>query len=277
MSVDVEIICIGNELLIGKVQNTNAYWLAKQVTLVGADVRRTTVIQDLIEEIDKCIVEAIERKPQFIITTGGLGPTFDDKTLQGIAKALNRKLEVNPKALAMVKQKCIEYAEKRQLTTEVELTPPRVKMATFPEATEVVSNPIGTAPGLRVNVEGTVLFALPGVPSEMEAIFTETIAPLIKQALGNRVFCEKSMFVENLFESILTPLIDKAMADNENVYIKSHVCTNSNPIPAKRNPHIEIHLTIRAEEKEKSQAKLQKAIQELACLVKANGGKAIIE
>ena len=277
MSVDIEIICVGNELLIGKIENTNAYWLAKRATQLGANVKRTTVIQDIVEEIGSCIVEAIERKPQFIITTGGLGPTFDDKTLQGIAKALNRKLEVNSKALEMVKQKCLEYAKKQQSATTVELTPPRVKMATFPEATEIVINPIGTAPGLRVDVEGTVLFALPGVPSEMEAIFTETISPLIKQAVGHSVFCEKSMFVDNMVESYLAPLIDKAMADNEGVYIKSHVCTKSQPIPAKNKPHIEIHLTVRAEEKEKPQAKLLKAMRELASLVEANDGKAIVE
>jgi molybdenum cofactor synthesis domain-containing protein len=277
MSVKIEIISVGNELLIGKIQNTNAYWLAKQATQMGANVKRVTVIQDIIEEIGKCVLETVERKPQFIITTGGLGPTFDDKTLQGIAKALNRKLEVNPKALAMIKQKCIEYAKKRQLSSEVELTAPRVKMATFPEATEVVNNPIGTAPGLRVEVEGSVLFALPGVPLEMEAIFTETITPLIKQAVGESVFCEKSMFVDNMVESYLAPLIDKAMADNEGIYIKSHVCTNSNPIPSRNKPHIELHLTIRAKEKEKPQDKLLKAIRELASLVEANGGKAIFE
>lgn len=277
MSVDIEIICVGNELLIGKVQNTNAYWIVKQATQLGANVKRTTVIQDLIEEIDKCIIEALKRRPKFIITTGGLGPTFDDKTLQGIAKALNRKLEVNQKALAMVKQKCIEYYQKRQLSTDVELTAPRVKMATFPEETEVINNPIGTAPALRVDVEGTVLFALPGVPKEMEAIFTETIAPLIKQAADDNVFCEKSLYVDNMVESLLAPLIDKAMKGNKGVYIKSHVCTKSNPNPAKNIPHIELHLTIRAKDKEKPQTKLLKAIKELASLVEANGGVAKIE
>jgi molybdopterin-biosynthesis enzyme MoeA-like protein len=63
-------------------------------------------------------------------------------------------------------------------------------------------------------VDGVVLFALPGVPSENEAIFTQTIAPLIKQALGDRGFCEKSMFVDNMMESNLAPLIDKVMRDN---------------------------------------------------------------
>src|SRR5664280_718178 len=164
VTIDLEIICVGNELLIGKVKDTNAHYLAKQATQLGANVKRLTVIQDVVEEIAKTINEAIARKPQFIVTTGGLGPTFDDKTLQGLAKALNRKLEVNPKALEIVKQKCMEYAKKRGLPTEIELTPPRVKMATLPEKTQVVNNPIGTAPGVRVEVQGTVLFALPGVP-----------------------------------------------------------------------------------------------------------------
>jgi nicotinamide-nucleotide amidase len=277
MTVDIEVICVGNELLIGKIQNTNAYWLAKQATHLGANVKRTTVIQDIIDEISKCIREAITRKPQFIIITGGLGPTFDDKTLQGIAKALNLKLEVNPKALSIVKQKCIEYAKKSKSATSVELTAPRVKMATFPEATEVVNNPIGTAPGLRVDVDGTVLFALPGVPSEMEAIFSETIAPLIQQAVGDNVFCEKSMFVDGMVESYLAPLIDRVMTDNEVIYIKSHVCTKSNSNPAKRKPHIEIHLTTTDSLKEKPAQKLMKAMGELASLVEEKGGKAIIE
>ena len=251
MTVDIEIICVGNELLIGKIKDTNAHYLAKQATQLGANVKRVTVIQDTIEEIASCLCEAIERKPQFIVTTGGLGPTFDDKTLQGIAKALNRKLEVNPKALAMVKRKCIEYAKKRQLPTEIELTPPRVKMATLPEKTEPVNNPIGTAPGLRVDVQGTVLFALPGVPVEMEAIFNETIAPLIKQAVGSGVFCERSIFADNIMESRLVPLIDKVMSDNEGVYVKSH------PMRTENKPHVELHLTIMASQEQRPAEKHQ--------------------
>ena len=159
MTVDLEIICVGNELLIGKTINTNAHWLGKHATNLGVNVKRITVAQDIVDEIAKVICEALDRKPQFIITTGGLGPTFDDKTLEGVAKALNRKLEINEKALAMVKEKCEEYARKRQLSTITDLTPSRVKMAMLPEKTEPVSNPIGTAPGIYANIEGTILFA----------------------------------------------------------------------------------------------------------------------
>jgi nicotinamide-nucleotide amidase len=263
----MEIICVGNELLIGKTLNTNAHWLSKQVSSLGVTVKRITVVPDIVVEISNVIHEALKRKPHFIITTGGLGPTFDDKTLEGIAKALNRKLEINRKALELVKEKYVEYARKEQLSTIIELTPPRVKMATLPEKAEPISNPIGTAPGVRVDLQGTLLFALPGVPTEMESIFTETIAPMLKQVVGNSVFCERSLFVDNMMESRLAPIIDKVMSENEGVYIKSH------PLGVENKPHIEIHLTITAKDEEEPSKKLLKAARQLSSLIEENGGK----
>jgi molybdenum cofactor synthesis domain-containing protein len=266
LSADIEIICVGNELLIGKIENTNAYWLTKQITTLGANVIRITVIRDIVEEIARCILEARARRPQFIITTGGLGPTFDDKTFQGIAKALNQELVVNQEALEMVKQKCIEYAIKLQMPAEIELTPPRVKMAIFPEGTEPVINPIGTAPALFTNMDGTLLFALPGIPKEMELIFSKTIAPQIKQAVGENIFCERCIFADNIFESRLAPLIDKVMSNNVGVYVKSH------PITSKNKSQVELHLTIVANKTQKPAEKLLKAEKELRSLIESNGG-----
>jgi nicotinamide-nucleotide amidase len=271
MTLDFEVICIGNELLIGKIKDTNAHFLGKQATQLGANVMRVTVIQDNVDTIALCLREAVARKPQFIVTTGGLGPTFDDKTLQGIAAAFNRKLEVNPEALAMVERRTSEYLQKRHMPTHVELTPPRLKMATLPQKTHPVNNPIGTAPGVRVDLEGTVVFVLPGVPVEAEAIFNETIAPLLRQVGGNLVFCERSLFVDNMFESKLAPLIDKVMGDNLGVYIKSH------PIRSENKPHIEAHLTITAKPEQEPAQKLLKAAKELADLIEADGGIALVE
>ncbi len=266
MSVNIEVICIGNELLIGKIQNTNAHWLSQHVTKLGAKITRISVIQDLIPEIAQTVNEAIKRKPHLIITTGGLGPTFDDKTFQGIALALNRRLQVDQKALEMVKQKCVEYAKKSHYISEIELTPPRVKMATFPDKTNPISNPIGTAPGLCVEVAGTVLFALPGVPMEMEAIFTESIVPVIKQKVGASIFCEQSIFVYDIMESCLAPIIDSTMADNRGVYIKSHQMRTVD------KPCIELHLTILINKNQNPVEKLLKAAKMLACLIEENGG-----
>ncbi len=268
--MDLEIICVGNELLIGKTLNSNAHWLAKQATQVAVNIKRITVVQDTIEEIANIICESLLRKPKYIIITGGLGPTFDDKTLEGVAKALNRRLEVNQKALEMVKEKYAQYARARNLPVG-DMSPARVKMAILPEKTAPIRNPIGTAPGVRVDLNESVLFALPGVPSEMEAIFTESIAPLLKHAVGDRVFCENSLFVDNMMESQLAPLIDKVMCKNLGVYIKSH------PLGEENSPHIEIHLTVRARNKEKPVEKIMKAIGQLSSLIKANGGKVVLE
>ncbi|MEM3698208.1 MAG: molybdopterin-binding protein, partial [Candidatus Bathyarchaeia archaeon] len=182
------------------------------------------------------------------------------------AKALNRKLEVNEKALKMVREKYEAYAKSGKIE-KVELTPPRVKMARLPEGAEPLPNPIGTAPGVRIDVEKTFLVALPGVPSEMEAIFEESVAPLLKREAGEAVFFETSIYADNIMESSLAPLIDKTMHDNPYVYIKSH------PKGAEKKPHIEIHLSTTAKNSKTAKDRIGRAIIQLSELIKERGGK----
>ncbi len=265
MTADLEILCIGNELLIGKVVNTNASWIAKRATTLGIVVKRITVGPDEVPEIAKITLEALARKPKFIVITGGLGPTFDDKTLQGIAKALNRKLEVNPEALDMVKSKYQQYAKTRNIP-EAEMTPARVKMATLPEEAQPLTNPVGTAPGIRADVDITVLVALPGVPREMEEVFEASVAPLLREASGNVGFYEKSVFADEIMESVLAPLIDTVMHENPFVYIKSH------PKGRENHPHMELHLSTSGKEADKPQSRLEKAAELLIELIRRAGG-----
>jgi molybdenum cofactor synthesis domain-containing protein len=262
----MEIICIGNELLIGKTLNTNAQWMAKRATSLGMLVKRITIVSDDVGEIANIVREALQRKPRFIITTGGLGPTFDDKTLQGIAKALNRKLKVNENALEMVKKKYEAYVKEEKMD-KAELTPYRIKMATLPESAEPLPNPIGTAPGVIVNVEGTVLIALPGVPSEMEAIFEDSVVRLLWKEAEGVAFFERSIYVDNIMESNLAPLIGKAMHSNPYVYIKSH------PRGEEEKPHIELHFSTTAKDSEIAKKRLENAITQLSELVEKTGGK----
>ena len=264
MCGEMEILNVGNELLIGKIENTNAQWLAKQATSMSILVKRITVVRDDCDETATAIREILKRKPQFIVTTGGLGPTFDDKTLESIAKALRRKLEVNEKALQMIREKYLAYTAEtgKQIS---ELTPPRIKMATIPEKAEVIQNPVGTAPAVKIDLKETVLIALPGVPMEMEAIFNQTIAPAIKEAVGKAGFCQCSLFVE-MGESRLAPFVDQVMKDNPGVYIKSH------PITSDDSPRVELHLTMVATEVVQPDNLLALATKQLAALIKANGG-----
>ena len=122
MTHHIEIICVGNELLIGKIANTNAQWLAKRITTTGLNVTRITVASDDTTEISKIVKETLKRKPKIIITTGGLGPTFDDKTLEGIAKALNQPLKVNSEAIKMVEEKYHQYLKEGKINIFINLS-----------------------------------------------------------------------------------------------------------------------------------------------------------
>ena len=268
MAVDLEIVCVGNELLIGKVVNTNASWLCKHATFMGVNVKRITVVADDVQEMAAVFREVLARKPKFVVSTGGLGPTFDDKTLEGIAKALNRKLSVNQEALNMVKAKIREYAKTRNMP-EGEFTAPRVKMATLPEGTQPILNPVGTAPGVRVDIGGTVLILVPGVPKEMEAIFEASVVPLLRQAAGDVRFYELSIYADNIMESVLAPLIDTVMLDNPHVYIKSH------PKGRENKPHMELHLSATGKPSQNPQEKLSKAALELSGLIEKAGGEVV--
>ncbi|UCF45451.1 MAG: nicotinamide mononucleotide deamidase-related protein [Candidatus Bathyarchaeota archaeon] len=270
MTREMEIICVGNELLIGKTLNTNAQWLSKQATALGITVKRITVVADDVNEIANIVRETLRRKPRFIITTGGLGPTFDDKTLEGVAKSLKRKLAINEKALKMVSEKYEAYARKNRIKA-VELTPPRIKMATLPEKAEPIPNPVGTAPGVQLDLEETMLIVLPGVPSEMESIFDETVEGMLKQESGKGAFYEKSIYAEGVMESSLAPIIYKVMQNNPDVYIKSH------PKGRESRSYIEIHVSITARESEKSEDKLQKVIMQLSSAIGKIGGKVVVD
>jgi len=268
MSVDMEIICVGNELLIGKVVNTNASWLGKRATSLGVSVKRITVVADDVKEMASLFCEVIARKPKFIVSTGGLGPTFDDKTLEGIAKALNRKLSVNQDALNMVRAKYKEYARSRGIHGD-ELTAPKTKMAVLPEGAQPIQNPVGTAPGVRFDIGETVLVVLPGVPREMEAIFEEVVAPMLRQATGGAGFFELSIYADNIMESVLAPLIDVVMGDNPLVYIKSH------PKGRENKPHMELHLSTSGKPSKNPQERLSKAALELSGLIEKAGGEVV--
>jgi nicotinamide-nucleotide amidase len=266
MAHHIEIICVGNELLIGKTLNTNAQWLAKRITALGLSARRIMIVRDDADEISSAVREAIRRNPRFLITTGGLGPTFDDKTLEGLAKALECKLEINEEALMMVKEKYRKYAEEGKMK-KAELTPPRVKMAKLPEGAKPLSNPVGTAPGVIMEHESITIVALPGVPSEMKAIFDGSVASLLKKVAGDATFFEMSIEATGVIESEMAPLIERVMHDNPYVYIKSH------PKGAERIPRIEFHFSTTAKNSGVARKRVSKTFVQLSELIQEKGGK----
>ena len=173
-SPTAEIISVGNELLIGHTLDTNSHWIAKRFTRFGWTLQRITVLRDSLPAIRDGVTGALRRKSDLLITLGGLGPTHDDMTLKGIAIALDTRLMLNPEALAMVK------ARYSKLEASTGLTRSRRKMATLPEGAEPLPNIVGTAPGVTIKVGTIRLISLPGVPSEMKAIFTGSVIPMLR-------------------------------------------------------------------------------------------------
>ena len=238
MPCTVEMLSVGNELLLGNTVNTNAAWLAAKVTSMGSMVTRTTTVRDDLEDISKAIKEAIRRKPDFVITTGGIGPTFDDMTIKAVAKALHLRLGLNRTALKMIR----EHYARRFPDRKISLTPPRLKMALLPSGGTPLPNPVGTAPGVRLFVRRTQIFCLPGVPKEAKAIFRESVSEAIRSKAGGMVFAERWVRVQGIMESSLAPIVDSVMSQWPGIYIKSH----PRGVEGRGRPHIELHFSISA-------------------------------
>ncbi len=265
-NLNVEILCVGNELLIGKTLNTNAHWLAKRVTSSGLNVKRVTVVGDNLEDISAAVKEVIQRKPCFVLVTGGLGPTFDDMTLEGVAKGLGCELEDNKEAMDMVKKRYKQYVDEGRVD-KFEMTPHRVKMARLPVGATALVNPMGTAPGVLVEEEGVKMIMLPGVPSEMTAIFDDSVQPLLRKVAGDLMFFEASLDVRAMPESQLAPMIDEVMRDNPYVYIKSHVQASE------KIPHLEIHLSTTSDDAKAARQRIGRVVIQISEMIQDKGGK----
>ena len=172
------IIAVGDELLGGFTLDTNSHWLAQQVREAGFPCEHIEVVADR----DEAIVAAIHRAARDplvmrIFVCGGVGPTTDDRTLQAVAHALDRRLERNQDAHAHI-QGIIERMHAAGWVQSTEISEANLRMAHVPEGATVLRNRRGMASGLAYPVDDECwLFVLPGVPREFQAIVGEEILP----------------------------------------------------------------------------------------------------
>jgi nicotinamide-nucleotide amidase len=261
----VELISIGNELLLGNTINTNAAWLATQITSLGGAVTRTTTVRDNLKEISQAINEALSREPDFIITTGGIGPTFDDMTIKAVAKALSLRLRLNKRALKMIR----EHYARRFPRHRIYMTRPRLKMAFVPSGGTPIPNPVGTAPAIRLSIRGTEIFCLPGVPVEAKAIFNDSVSKTIRHEAGGRIFVERWIKVQGLMESSLAPIVDNLMSRWPGIYIKSH----PRGFEGGERPRIELHFSISGYDHERTDNVLRGALADAISQLRDFGAK----
>jgi nicotinamide-nucleotide amidase len=273
--VRFELLFIGNELLIGKVLNTNSQWLTRQITLLGGTCSRINIVRDILEEISGVIKEVLNRSPRFLIISGGLGPTYDDMTFEGLSLATNQPLKINKTALTWITQKYQQLYEKKRLS-DPKITPARKKMANLPSNSIPLPNPVGSAPGVLLEKGNTKIVCLPGVPSELKAIFELSVKREIEKEIGKRFFVESNFFVKGIGESSMAPAIEEVMKrSGPYVYIKSH------PKQDESDSIVEFHLTTpnnpQCYDKSKDflEDKIKKAQEELEFKISKLGGTLI--
>ena len=175
--MQIEILTIGDELLLGFTIDTNAAYLARALAGIGVEIVHRTTVGDDAEVIAQAVKDAIERTGA-VITTGGLGPTADDRTRPAIAKLFGRELVRDDAIVAQIQERFWRLSSAKMPETNV-------VQAMVPVGARVLENKHGTAPALYIEDEkGRWVIMLPGVPREMRGLTNDTVIPLLRERVG---------------------------------------------------------------------------------------------
>ncbi|MFV1958890.1 MAG: nicotinamide-nucleotide amidohydrolase family protein, partial [Planctomycetota bacterium] len=177
MSVDVALVLVGDELLTGRRRDANGVWVARHLTDLGLSVVGWHVSGDDASSVAQAVREATQ-EARVVLVCGGLGPTEDDATREGLARAAGVDLVQDAAAFEAVRA--------AQAARGHEMDERRAREALVPRGAHPVTNPEGTAPGLALDLAGTAVWALPGPPREFRAMFEEVVRPAL-EALPGRV------------------------------------------------------------------------------------------
>ena len=197
--MNITIINIGDELLIGQVVNTNASTMSRMLTAAGMDVLKTMVVGDERQAIWKAVDEAMHSSDA-VLVTGGLGPTKDDITKKLLCEYFNSELVESAMALDNVRRIFESHG--------YELTPVNRAQALVPRCCEVLNNDLGTAPCMWFAREGKVLVSLPGVPFEMEWLMRNRVLPKLQETFKTDIIVTKNILTQGIGESFLSDLIE---------------------------------------------------------------------
>jgi nicotinamide-nucleotide amidase len=170
-----EIIAIGTELLLGQIVDTNSAHIAQQLTTVGLDLHFKSTVGDNLERLKATLRTALNRS-DFIITTGGIGPTLDDVTRQGVAEVLGRPLLFQPHLYDQISDFFKRVGRP--------MSPNNRRQAYIPEGAIPIENAVGTAPGFIAEQNGKAIITVPGVPHEMRHFMEHSVLPYLRKKLG---------------------------------------------------------------------------------------------
>ncbi|MBD2205758.1 competence/damage-inducible protein A [Calothrix sp. FACHB-1219] len=194
--MSAEIICVGTEMLLGDILNSNAQYLAKQLAQLGIPHHYQTVVGDNVDRL-KQVIDIATSRAQILIFTGGLGPTPDDLTCETIADFFGAPLVEKPE---IIEDMTVKFAQRGRV-----MSANNRKQALIPQGADILPNPTGTAPGIIWQPRlGVTILTFPGVPSEMYRMWEETAVPFLKsQGWGQEIIYSRSLRFWGIGESAL--------------------------------------------------------------------------
>jgi nicotinamide-nucleotide amidase len=233
-----EILCVGTELLLGQIIDTNAAYIAQGLARAGVDVLRKQTAGDNLERIADCISGALARS-EVLVITGGLGPTTDDLTREAIALALGVELEHHPE----LEEGLRAFFEKRGIAPSATI----MRQAYLPQGADAIPNPVGTAPGVLAQADNKFIFSIPGVPREMRAMLDQTIIPfLLERMEGERqIIVSRVLRAFGVGESTLAEPLEDILTTSQNPTVAPLIFGNT-----------EVHLRLTAKARDEHDAQI---------------------
>jgi nicotinamide-nucleotide amidase len=242
----VGILTIGNELISGRTQDTNASYIARELNIQGWQVPIMMSVDDDEAAIARALTHILDQT-EAVIATGGLGPTTDDKTTVAVARAYGLKLYRNEAILLKIRGIFERYGLKWIPTND--------KQADFPEGSEPIVNPVGTAWGFALNMKGKLIIVLPGVPAEIKRMIPQGVLPVLR-----RTFPESAQAVATRtikLSGISEAEVDQRLADAD--LEGQGVAVGFYP----HFPEIRVVLTVRKADETQAQALLKTAEEQV--------------
>ncbi len=247
MSHTVELLCVGTELLLGNILNTDARDLSRELTALGLNVRYHSVVGDNPERLKAAVAIARERA-DVIITTGGLGPTCDDLTKQTLAEAFGKELVFHPECAAQIEAFFTKMGRR--------MTDNNLQQAYLPEGCTILDNAWGTAPGCAFESGGNYVVMLPGPPRECLPMFRERAVPWLAR-LSEGVIRSRTLRVFGMGESEVESLLRERM----------NQLTNPTLAPYAKEGEVELRITAKADTAEQAAALIAPVEAEVRALL----------
>ena len=245
MSHTAEIIAVGTELLLGGAVNTNAAEISRALTAVGVETRWHTVVGDDPERL-RAALDIARRRADILVTTGGLGPTYDDLTKQTVCAAFGKPLVLREEVLERIRT---------YFARNVHLTMPENnrQQAEFPADCVIFDNPVGTAPGCAFEAEGVYVLMLPGPPFEMRTMLQNWAVPYLR-GLSEEVIVSHDIMTFGLGESPMEDLMRERISRMENPTLATYA----------KPSEVRLRATAKADSAEAAETMLTPVVKEVA-------------